>query len=44
MGLHVIKEELVLLALCHLHSRQTTRKSHMLYAYGVVTFGLARSF
>jgi hypothetical protein len=34
---------LALLALCHLFSRQATRKSDMLYTYSVVAFGLALS-
>ena len=37
----VIKEELARLALCHLFSRQATRKSDVLYTYSVVAFGLA---
>jgi hypothetical protein len=32
-----------LLALCHLFSRQVTRKSDILYTYIVVAFGLALS-
>jgi len=36
-----IKEELALLALSHLFSRQATRKSDILYTYIVVAFGLA---
>ena len=32
---------LALLALCHLFSRQATRKSDILYTYSVVAFGLA---
>ena len=34
---------LALLALCHLFSRQATRKSDILYTYSVVAFGLALS-
>ena len=37
------EEELALLALCHLFSRQATRKSDILYTYSVVAFGLALS-
>jgi hypothetical protein len=39
-----MKEELALsslLALCHLFSRQATRKGDILYTYSVVAFGLA---
>ena len=32
---------LALLDLCHLFSRQATRKSDILYTYSVVAFGLA---
>jgi hypothetical protein len=32
---------LALLAPCHLFGRQATRKSDILYTYGVVAFGLA---
>ena len=35
--------QLALLALCHLFSRQATRKSDRVYAYSVVAFGLALS-
>jgi hypothetical protein len=34
---------LALLALCHLFSRQGTRKSDILYTHSVVAFGLALS-
>jgi hypothetical protein len=34
---------LALLALCHLFSRQATRKSDILYTHSVVAFGLALS-
>jgi hypothetical protein len=34
---------LALLALCHLFSRQATRKSDILYTYSVVAVGLALS-
>jgi hypothetical protein len=34
---------LALLALCHLFSRQATRKSDILYTYSAVAFGLALS-
>ena len=34
---------LVLLARCHLFSRQATRKSDILYTYSMVAFGLALS-
>jgi hypothetical protein len=34
---------LALPALCHLFSRQATRKSDILYTYSVVAFGLALS-
>ena len=37
------KKELALLALCHLYSRQTTRKSDILSTYIVVAFGLELS-
>jgi hypothetical protein len=39
-----IKEELALLALCHLLSRQSTRKNDILYTCSVVAFGLTLSF
>ena len=44
LNLGAIKEELVLLALCHLFDRQTTRKSDILYTYSVVVLRLAFSF
>ena len=34
-----IKEELAMLAICHLFSSQATRKSDILYTYNVVAFG-----
>jgi hypothetical protein len=34
---------LALLALCHLFSRQATRKSDIVYTYRMVAFGLALS-
>jgi hypothetical protein len=38
-----MEEELALLALCHLFSRQATRKSDILYTYRLVAFGLVLS-
>ncbi len=35
---------LALLALCHLSSRQSTRKSDIVYTYSMVAFGLTLSF
>ncbi len=42
--LNAIKEELALLALCHLFSRQATRESDILYTCSVVVSWLALSF
>ena len=39
----LVCRHLALLALCHLFSRQATRKSDILYTYSVVAFGLALS-
>jgi hypothetical protein len=42
-ALAFVCRHLALLALCHLFSRQATRKSDILYTYSVVAFGLALS-
>ena len=41
--LDFLYRHVALLARCHLFSRQTTRKSDILYTYSVVAFGLALS-
>jgi hypothetical protein len=43
LALFWFSRHLALLALCHLFSRQATRKSDTLYTYSVVAFGLALS-
>jgi hypothetical protein len=43
MSLAFFCRHLALLALCHLFSRQATRKSDILYTHSVVAFGLALS-
>ena len=39
--LDFVYKRLALLSVCHLFSRQATRKSDILYKYNMVAFGLA---
>jgi hypothetical protein len=41
--LALFSRHLALLALCHLFSRQASKKSDIVYTYSVVAFGLALS-